>query len=393
MERDDGAKYEPKIIRKLEVVILTNHKPKTKKVLTILDKYILKKYLTTFAVMLGLFAPIGIVIDVSEKVNKMIENKIPLTEILIYYYHFTIYFTNLLFPIFLFLSVIWFTSKLANDTEIIAILSSGISFTRFLRPFIFGASIVSLFILLMGFFIVPKSSEGFNNFRYTYLKGGGKEAMRGDNTDVFRQISNDEYIYVNSFDVASKTAYNFTYEKFTKDKLAYKISASRIQWNPKTKNYTMFDYVKRTVGGLDDKLEKADKKDAKFSFDLEDITPVVYIAETLNLGELNRFIEKERKRGSSNVNVYLVVLYKKYSIPVSAFILTIIAVAVSSMKRRGGMGLSLAIGIAVAFSFVFFDKIFGTLAEKSSFPPFLAVWFPNIVFGILAIFLLRNAKR
>ena len=361
--------------------------------LTILDKYILKKYLATFAVMLGLFAPIGIVIDVSEKINKMIANKIPLMEILIYYYHFTIYFTNLLFPIFLFLSVIWFTSKLANDTEIIAILSSGISFTRFLRPFIIGASIVSVFILLMGFFIVPKSSEGFNNFRYTYLKGGGKEAMRGDNTDVFRQISNDEYIYVNSFDVASKTAYNFTYEKFTKDKLAYKISASRIQWNPKTKNYTMYDYVKRTVGGLDDKLEKADKKEAKFSFDLEDITPVVYIAETLNLGELNRFIDKERKRGSSNVNVYLVVLYKKYSIPVSAFILTIIAVAVSSMKRRGGMGMNLAIGIAVAFSFVFFDKIFGTLAEKSSFPPFLAVWFPNIVFGILAVYLLRNAKR
>lgn len=361
--------------------------------LTILDKYILKKYLATFTVMLGLFAPIGIVIDVSEKINKMIANKIPLMEILIYYYHFTIYFTNLLFPIFLFLSVIWFTSKLANDTEIIAILSSGISFTRFLRPFIIGASIVSVFILLMGFFIVPKSSEGFNNFRYTYLKGGGKEAMRGDNTDVFRQISNDEFIYVNSFDVASKTAYNFTYEKFTKDKLAYKISASRIQWNPKTKNYTMYDYVKRTVGGLDDKLEKVDKKEAKFSFDLEDITPVVYIAETLNLGELNRFIDKERKRGSSNVNVYLVVLYKKYSIPVSAFILTIIAVAVSSMKRRGGMGMNLAIGIAVAFSFVFFDKIFGTLAEKSSFPPFLAVWFPNIVFGILAIFLLRNAKR
>jgi lipopolysaccharide export system permease protein len=185
--------------------------------LTIIDKYILKKYLSTFAVMLGLFAPIGIVIDVSEKINKMIENKIPLSEILIYYYHFTIYFTNLLFPIFLFLSVIWFTSKLANDTEIIAILSSGISFTRFLRPFIIGASIVSVIILLMGFFIVPKSSEGFNNFRYTYLKGGGKEAMRGENTDVFRQISNDEFIYVNSFDVASKTAYNFTYEKFTKD--------------------------------------------------------------------------------------------------------------------------------------------------------------------------------
>ena len=361
--------------------------------LTIIDKYILKKYLTTFAVMLALFAPIGIIIDISEKINKMIENEIPLSEILIYYYHFTIYFMNLLFPIFLFLSVIWFTSKLANDTEIIAILSSGISFTRFLRPYLIGASIISVFVLLMGFFIVPKASDGFNNFRYTYLRGGGKQAMRGDNTDVFRQISDSEFIYVNSFNTETKTAYNFSYEKFKGDQLSYKISASRIQWNPKSKNYTMYDYVKRTVGELGDKIEKADQKDAKFSFDLADLTPVVYIAETLTLGDLNTFIAKEKKRGSSNINVYMVVLYKKYSIPASAFILTIIAVAVSAMKRRGGMGLSLAIGIGLAFAFVFFDKIFGTLAEKSSFPPLLAVWFPNIVFGILAIFLLRNAKR
>ncbi len=361
--------------------------------LTIIDKYILKKYLSTFGVMLLLFAPIGIIIDVSEKINKMIANKIPISEIVVYYYNFTIYFMNLLFPIFLFLSVIWFTSKLANNTEIIAILSSGISFSRFLRPFLIGATIVSIIVLLMGFFIVPKANEGFNNFRYTYLRSDGKEAMRGKNTDVFRQISDNEFIYVNSFNPESKTAYNFSYEKFKKDKLEYKISASRIQWNPKTKNYTMYDYVKRTVGTLGDKIEKADSKEAKFSFDLEDLTPVIYIAETLTLGKLNRFIEKEKSRGSSNVNIYKVVLYKKYSIPVSAFILTIIAVSVSAMKRRGGMGVSLAIGIGIAFSFVFFDKIFGTLAEKSTFSPLLAVWFSNIVFGILAIYLLRNAKR
>jgi LPS export ABC transporter permease LptG len=359
----------------------------------IIDKYILKRYLSTFVVMLLLFVPIGIVIDISEKVNKMIENKIPLVEILIYYYHFTIYFASSLFPIFLFLSIIWFTSKLANNTEIIAILSSGISFSRFLRPYLIGASIVSVFVLLMGFYVVPISSEGFNNFRYTYLRTGGKELMRGDNTDVYRQISDNEFIYVNSFNNVSKMAFNFSLEKFKKDKLEYKITAGRIQWNPKDSTYTMYDYTKRTVGELGDRIEKAEKKDAVFNFDLEDLTPVVYIAETLSLNKLNAFIDKERTRGSSNINVYLVVLYKKYSIPISAFILTIIAVAVSSMKRRGGMGVNLAIGIALAFAFVFFDKIFGVLAEKSSIPPLLAVWFPNIVFGILAFYLLRNAKR
>ncbi|MBC7607604.1 MAG: LptF/LptG family permease [Burkholderiales bacterium] len=360
--------------------------------LTIIDKYILKRYLATFSVMLLLFIPIGIVIDVSEKVNKMIENKVPFAEIANYYFYFTIHFANFLFPIFLFLSIIWFTSKLANNTEIIAILSSGISFSRFLRPYIIGASIVSIGALIMGFFLAPKANDVYNNFRYTYLIGGGKEEMR-DNSNVFRQISDDEFIYVSNFNMISKTAFNFSLEKFKGDQLDYKITANRIKWNPERKNYTLFGYTKRTVGDLNDIIERADKREAKFKFDLDDLTPTVYVAETLSYGDLIHFIDRERKRGNANINVYLTVLYKKYSVPVSAFILTIIAVAVSSMKRRGGMGTNLAIGILLAFAFVFFDKIFGVMAEKSSIPPILAVWIPNIVFGILAVYLLRNAKR
>jgi lipopolysaccharide export system permease protein len=360
--------------------------------LTIIDKYILKRYLATFSVMLLMFIPIGIIIDVSEKVNKLIENKVPFKAIAVYYMDFTIYFANLLFPIFLFLSIIWFTSKLANNTEIIAILSSGISFTRFLRPYIIGATFVSIFALVMGFFLVPKASEGFKNFRYTYLIGNGQNEMR-DNSDVYRQINKEEYIYVSSFNSVSKMAFNFSMEKFENDKLKYKINASRIKWNPKDSSYTLFDYNKRKVGEFGDIIESAAKKDTIFKFDLEDLTPVVYIAETLSYFDLTKFIAKERVRGSTNINVYLVVLYKKYSIPISAFILTIIAVAVSSMKRRGGMGINLAIGILLAFAFVFLDKVFGVLAEKSSAPPIIAVWIPNFLFGILAVFLLRNAKR
>jgi lipopolysaccharide export system permease protein len=361
--------------------------------LTIIDKYILKRYLTNFTVMLLLFIPIGIIIDVSEKVNKMIENKVPFSAIASYYFYFTIHFANFLFPIFLFLSIIWFTSKLANNTEIIAILSSGISFSRFLRPYIIGATIVSIGALIMGFFLAPKASDEYNNFRYTYLMGNGQRDVR-QNSDVYRQISEDEYIFVSNFNTVSKTAFNFTLEKFKKDNtLDYKITASRIQWNAKDSTYSMYDYNKRTIGEFNDVLETLPRKDADFKFDLEDLTPVVYIAETLSLGDLIKFIDKERKRGNANIDVYLVVLYKKYSVPVSAFILTIIAVAVSSMKRRGGMGINLAIGILLAFAFVFFDKIFGVLAEKSSVAPIVAVWIPNFVFGILAIYLLRNARR
>src|SRR5690606_28193855 len=209
----------------------------------IIDIYILRRYILTFTVMLLMFIPIGIVIDVSEKVNRMLENKVPFVEIALYYLDFTVYFANLLFPIFLFLSVIWFTSKLANNTEIIAILSSGISFSRFLRPYIIGATIVSLFSLLMGFFVVPKASEGFNNFRYNYLKGNGRNEMR-KSTNVYRQISDNDFIYISNFNANSKTAFNFTLSKFDGERMVYKITASQIKWNAKDSSYTLRDYRK-----------------------------------------------------------------------------------------------------------------------------------------------------
>ena len=360
----------------------------------IIDIYILKRYLVTFSVMLLMFIPIGITIDVSEKVNKMIEKKIPLKDILIYYGDLTIYFANLLFPIFLFLSIIWFTSKLANNTEIIAILSSGISFARFLRPFIFGAVIVSIFALLMGFFLVPKASKGFNDFRYQNLKGNSQTR---ETSDIFRQINKEgkleENIYVSNYNYISQTGFNFTYEKIIDNKLIEKVIANRIKFNEKTKDYTLYGYNKRIVGVDNDQITINDKINVSYNFEPDDLTPVIYVAETMTIGQLNSFIDKERERGNGNINTYLVVFYKKFSLPISAFILTIIAVAVSSMKRRGGMGINLAIGIVIAFTFIFFDKVFGTLAEKSSIPPFIAVWFPNLVFGILATYLLRNAKR
>lgn len=357
----------------------------------IIDWYILKRYLVTFTVMLLLFIPIGIVIDVAEKINKILESNVPFQAVAMYYLDFTVYFANLLFPIFLFLSVIWFTSKLANNTEIIAILSSGISFTRFLRPYLIGATLVSVVYLIMGFFLVPKASKGFNEFRYTYLKNNAEVR---ENSNVFREINKGEFIYVSSLSGSSNIAYNFTLEKFDEEKkLDYKITANRLKWNPEDSTYTMFNYKKRKVGAMGDILESAPQRDTVFNFELEDLTPLIYVAETLTLGELSKFIAKEKARGNANVNVYVVQLYKKYSLPASAFILTMIAVAVSSVKRRGGMGVNLAIGIVVGFTFVFFDKIFVTLAEKSSVPPLVAVWLPNIIFGILAFYLIRNARR
>lgn len=356
----------------------------------ILDKYILKQYLKTFFTMVLMFMPIGIVVDVSEKINRMLESKVALKDVLIYYVHFVVYFANMLFPLLLFLSIIWFTSKLANKTEIVAILSSGISFNRFLRPYLIGASIICVFAFLMGIFVVPTSSKAFNDFRYEYLL---RNREVRENSNLYREIKPNEFIYLSNLNLDSKIGFNFTYEKFNGNKLEYRITANRIKYNEEKGNYTLNNYVKRTPNLLDDKMEQAQSIDMNFDFDIEDLTPVVYMAETLNIWELNQFIEREKQRGNANINMYLIVKYKKYSAPISAFILTIIAVAVSSMKRRGGMGVNLAIGIAIAFTFVFFDKVFVTLSEQSSFSPFIAVWIPNTLFGFLAIYLLQKAKK
>ncbi len=355
----------------------------------LIDIYIIKRYVGTFVVMLLLFIPIGIMVDVAEKIDKFKEKEVPLNSILEYYIDFTWYFANLLFPIFLFLSVIWFTSKLANNTEVIAILSSGISFFRYLRPFLLGATFIAVFAFFAGMYIVPKSNLGFNDFRYKYLVK--KEARNTDK--VFLQINDQEYIYVNSYDPIRKQALDFTLEHFEENELRFKISANRVRWIEKDSIFRLSNYKKRIFDGDRERYEVSVRKDTLFDFEITDLAPVNYIAETLTLSELNQFIKEERERGSSLINNHLLVRHKRWSIPISAFILTLIAVAVSSFKRRGGMGVNLAFGISLGFLFIFFDKIFGVMVSKSTFPPFLAAWLPLLLFGLLAFFLLRHAKR
>jgi lipopolysaccharide export system permease protein len=340
--------------------------------------------------MLLLFIPIGITVDLAEKVGKIIENKAPFGEVTAYYLDFTVYFANLLFPLFLFLSVIWFTSKLANNTEIVAFLSSGVSFSRFLRPYLIGATIVAIIALVLGMYLAPIASQGFNEFKYEYLK---KNKKIQKTRDVYQQINDNDYIYVSSFIPERKVGQNFTYEHFEGNELKYKIFADNIRYIEKDSSYRLTSYIKRSFENGIETVEKERRKDTIFRFEIEDLTPVEYVAETKSYGELIKFIEAEKRRGSPNIGRYEVVKLKKWSLPVSIFILTIIAVAVSSVKRRGGMGVNLAFGISIAMIYVFFDKIFGVMAEQSNFSPIIAVWFPNIIFGILAIYLLQNAKR
>nr|WP_299074507.1 LptF/LptG family permease [uncultured Allomuricauda sp.] len=359
--------------------------------LTILDKYILKRYLVTFLGMLLLFVPIGIMANLAEKIGKIIDNEAPLSEVIVFYGNFTLVIGNLLLPIFLFLSIIFFTSKLASNTEIVAILSSGVSYTRFLRPYFIGATFVAILIFMMGMFIVPHASIGFNEFEYEYFKKGRKDRVT---SNIFNQLNGSDYIYVSSFDPNRKIGYNFTYEHFDSiKKLDYKISATNIRWIEKDSIYRLTNYEKRRLKNDVEVIQTKRRLDTLFTFKIEDLTPVSYVAETKNLFELDKFIEDQKQKGASNINAYILVKYKRWALPIAAFILTIIAVAVSSVKRRGGMGLNLAFGIGVAFIYIFFDKVFGTLAEQSGFSPLLAVVIPNLIFGTFAVYMLIKAKR
>jgi len=340
--------------------------------------------------MLLLFIPIGILVDLSEKIDKLNEFDVPLNEIVDYYLNFVWYFGNTLYPIFVFLAVIWFTSKIANDSEIIAILSSGISFNRYLKPFMISSLIIAAFALFSGMFIVPEKNKNYNEFQYKYLK---KNKKSRETSKIYKQVNENDFIYVSSYNPTRQLAYDFSYENFENNSLKYKITARNIRWVEQDSIYRMTDYFKRSF--LDDKqyIEKKRLKDTIFSFRIDELSTINYMAETQNFFELNKFINQEIKSGSPLINNHLLVRHKRWSIPFSTFVLTLLAVSVSSFKRREGMGINLAFGIITAFTFVFFDKFFAVMVNKSNLSPILGAWIPNFVFLILALYFLKNAKK
>jgi lipopolysaccharide export system permease protein len=340
--------------------------------------------------MILLFIPIGIMVDVAEKIDKFKEKEVPLEAIFEYYLDFMWYFGNLLYPVFLFLAIIWFTSKLANNSEIIAILSSGVSFYRYLRPFMIAAVIVASFAFLAGMYIVPDASKGFKTFTHKYLT---RKKNDRSTSELYKQINENEFIYVSSYDPNRKRGNNFTLEHFEGEKMKFKIFAQTIRWVEEDTLFRLINYRKRTFTDNDEIYVQENRKDTIFGFEIKDLAPLNYQAETLSLGALNDFIAEEERSGSPLIDVHLLVRHKRYSIPLSVFILTIIAVAVSSFKKRGGMGVNLAFGIITGFTFIFFDKIFAVLVDKTDMSPALGAWLPLGVFGLLAIVLLANAKR
>jgi|TARA_B100001094_G_scaffold152955_1_gene148010 lipopolysaccharide export system permease protein len=337
--------------------------------------------------MFGLFIPIGIMVDFAEKIDKFRENEVPGDLIFSYYIDFVWYFGSQLYPVFLFLAIIFFTSRLANNTEITAILSSGLSFKRFSKPYFIATTLIVVFALFTGMFIVPKSNQNFNEFISEYIKSEDKRKT----SRLFKQINEREYIYVSSYDPSRKRGINFTLENFVDNELKHKITATTIRWDDSI--FRLTNYFKRTMIGDKEIINKVTRKDTLLNFDIDDLSPLNYVAETLNFFELNELIRYEQRAGSPLINSHLLVRHKRYTIPLSCFILTLIGISVSSFKKRGGTGSNLAIGVSLGFLFIFLDKIFSVLVIKSNFSPALASWGILIIFLIIGLSLLKKAIR
>ncbi len=356
----------------------------------ILDIYIVKKFFLTFLMMFLLFIPIGVLVDISEKIDKFKEHDLSYSQIMEYYSDFIWYYGYFLIPIFVFLSVIWFTSKLSNNSEVVAILSSGISYNRYLRPFIICGLVVSVLTFISGMFVVPEKNKSFNEFQYKYLSKNKKDR---NISKLYKQINENDYIYVSSYNPTRNQAYNFSYEVFEKNQLKEKIFSRNIRWIEEDSLYRLTDYFKRKYVGENEIIETKRIFDTIFNFSINDLSPVTYQAKTLNLFELNNFIDIERASGSPLLSSHILERNKRYTLPVTILILTILAVTVASNKKRGGIGLNLALGIILAFIFIFFDKLFSVLVSKSDWNPNVGAWLPNFVFIIITYYIFKLVRK
>ncbi len=359
----------------------------------IIDSYILKRYLVTFIFTLLILIPIAIAINIAEKIDKFLaSDTITLFEIINdYYLNFIIYYANTFMPLALFVAVIVFTSKLSNNTEIVAINNARVSFTRFLYPYFIGATLVTILALVMNHFVVPNSSKVRRKFEKTYFE----ISKYGDNMvkDFSLQLTDSTYIFIQSFDLKRNTGYNFSTEVYDGNKIKSKLTANYISWNEKDSTFKLSNYKIRRIYKKRDSIFSGINIDTVFAFTPKDLVYRAALAQEMPSDELITFINLSKKRGVKNLNAHLVELYKRTSLPISSYILTIIAVALAFKKRRGGTGVNLALGFGLMFIYIFFLKVSEVLGAVAGANSLLTVWVPNFVFGTLALYLFYNARK
>lgn len=355
-----------------------------------LDWYIFKKFMTTFFIAMILIIVIVIIFDISEKIDKFVANEAPLKAIIFdYYVNFVPYFMNMFSPLFVFITVIFFTSKMAADSEIIAILSGGISYHRMLVPYMVSAVIIALLSLSLNLFVIPRANKERLIFENQYVKNRNEY-----NRDIHYQIDTGKFVYVESFTTWNSTAYRFTLEDIQDNKLHSKITAETARWDTTFGGWTLNDYYIRTyIDGMEDRIEKGSKIDTVINLTESDFYRNKKTVETLQYDELNELIATQKMRGDANVMYAEIEKQNRFSLPFSAFILTIMGVSLSSRKRRGGMGWNIAMGLALSFSYILFMKFSEMFVYTGALSAAVALWLPNLLFAIIAAVLYKLAPK
>ena len=358
-----------------------------------IDRYIIAKFLSTYIFLIAVIITIAIIFDYNEKIDKFTQSHASAKQIIFeYYLNFIPYFSNLFSPLFVFIAVIFFTSKLADNSEIIAMKAAGMSYKRLLRPYLISAGIIAVTTFFLGAYAIPRGNVSRVNFENTYIKK--KKITTADNIQL--QVDTGVVAYITHFDNETKSGYGFSLDKFSNKQLVSSLTAQSLQYDTLSDHrysWTLRHYRIRKLVGMREKITSGSKLDTIIMMEPTDFFYVNKQQETMTLPQLDEFISKQTLRGAAGVSTFQVEYHKRFASPFAAFILTIIGVSLSSQKRKGGMGTAIGIGLALSFSYILFQTISSTFAINAGWPPMLSVWIPNILFAIIAFVLYKRTPE
>ena len=365
--------------------------PFKKKWLKRLDRDIIVKFLGTYFFAIALIISIAVVFDINENIDDFINNKAPISAIIFdYYLNFIPYYTNLFSPLFVFIAVIFFTSKLAENSEIIAMFSTGMSFKRLMVPYMISATIIALVTYVLSTEVIPTGSVTRLKFEQVYKNKKRTDYVR----NIQLEVDTGVIAYMERYEDYNKTAYRFSLDKFEDHKLVSHLTARRITYDTTAVHrWIIKDYMIREMKGMRETITRGDRMDSIINMEPQDFLITRGQQETMTSPQLREYIDKQKQRGFANIKVFEVEYYRRIATSFAAFILTVIGLSLSSQKRKGGMGLHLGIGIALSFSYILFQTISSTFAINGNASPNLAVWIPNILYLFIAIYLYRKAPK
>ncbi|WP_316044796.1 LptF/LptG family permease [Reichenbachiella agarivorans] len=356
----------------------------------LIDKYIFKKFITTFIFVVALLVVVIVVIDFTEKNEKFIKNEVP-TDLIVYYYlSFMPWIANLIAPITVFISTVLVTAGMAGKTEIVAILAGGISFRRMLMPFLVGAILIAMTTFYVNGWMIPNSNKYRIAFEVEYLK----KPFYFNERDIHFKIGEEEYLYLQRYNNRSEVGYKVTLEQIVGTEMKQKLTATKMTWDDSLGRWQFKDWELREIGEFGEKYSKGDEMDTLLSITPEDFDNKYQLNETMNLNELNDHIAMLKDRGADDVEVYEIEKYIRYMLPFTAIILTLMGVSVSAEKStRGGAGFKIALGFLIAFVFIILFILVKAIAEAGSMNPIVAIWIPNMIGAVVSLILYRFVPK